>query len=276
MNPSEITWSPSLWATWKKCPLKFKIRADMWTGSPARSQRIPALAVPGLVIDRLFETWLRRGNYNDFSWLQGNYDDVFQQVELEGKPTWIAPEESPYIRRTTRSSVRILFDLLHTHQLLNPCMGIQTKFRESIADGINIVGAIDLWTIRKDGALVVVDFKNYGAKTHRSVDQLHFYALALQKLKGREPEEAGYLCFNPSSPGYRKSKLRLCDQKRLLARIGRANAALKGDEFKAKYNFMSCSRFCEVRFACPEFGRRREEYLVAKKAATSVPSRTLF
>jgi RecB family exonuclease len=237
--------------------MKFKIKAAKWTKPKTKPDRRTAvLAVPGLVIDTLFEMWLYRREFTNGDWLKDNYDMVWDMTVAKRRPKWSRPEEADRVRKQTFESIRILYQLLHKHDLLNEEMGIQTAFHELIADQIAIAGAMDLWTLRKDGTLVLVDFKNFCSPRPRSTDQLHFYAMALKQILGCEPDEAAYLGFHPDSPGYRHRKLRHCDRQKLLARMERATEARACGEFKAKYNGYSCPRFCEVRFGCPEFLKR--------------------
>ena len=161
--------------------------------------------MPGLVIDKLFELWFFRREWENYEWLMDNFVLVWRMMQEQKKPKWNSQHEHDCIRRQTQSSIQILYRLLHQHDLLNDKMGVQTAFHESIAEGVSIPGAIDLWTVRKNGQLVCVDFKNFQSSTHRSVDQLHFYAIALKRVLGREPDEAGYVCFHPGYSGYRKS-----------------------------------------------------------------------
>ncbi len=209
------------------------------------------LAVPGLVIDKLFELWLYRAQFDDLDWLKRNFDMVWSMTADKQKPKWIDADHEAHIKHQTQRSVLVLFGLLHEHGLLGEKIGIQTEFHVTVADGISIAGAIDMWSITRDNRLIVVDFKNYGSASHRSVDQLHLYALALEKIMGRAPDEAGYVCFHPRFPGYRKTTLRPCDRNRLLARIRRATEERIIGKCKAKYNAFTCPRFCEVRNACP-------------------------
>ncbi|MCZ7645817.1 MAG: PD-(D/E)XK nuclease family protein [Planctomycetota bacterium] len=254
-NPSPVTmWSASSWATWKMCPFKWKLKAEKWGRPRSKTDtRMAVHAMPGLVVDRLFELWLHRREFQDFAWLEANFSMVWNLVESRQKPKWQHEAETAYVQRQTWRSVGILFDLLHKHRLLNAEMGIQTDYHEEIATGISIAGAIDLWTILPNGKLLVVDFKNAGSNSRRSVDQLHFGALALGRLLGREPDEAAYVCFHPQCAGYRKVILRDCDRKKLLARLARATEARKAGTCPAKYSAFSCPRWCEVRFACPTF-----------------------
>ena len=135
-------------------------------------------------------------------------------------------------------------------------MKIQTDFHEMITDRIAFAGAIDLCTMRKDNTLVLVDFKNFMSARKRSADQLHIYAMAIEKMFGRTPDEAGYVCFNPEFPGYRIRMLRQCDRNKLLARLERATDDRIAGKFKVKYNYFTCPRYCEVRFGgCPAFKR---------------------
>lgn len=249
-----VMWSASSWATWKQCPHKLFLREQKWSRpGEKRDSRMAVMAVPGLVVDRLFELWLHRREFTNATWLRDNFELVWQMVGEKTRPKWNSDEEHACIKGQTQRSVTVLYTLLHQHQLLNEQMGIQTEFHEEIAEGISVAGAIDLWTTRPDGAVVVVDFKNFASNSHRSVDQLHFYAMALKRLNGREPDEAGYVCFHPAYGGYRKVTLRECDRNKLLARIAKATTAKRAGEFPAKYSYVTCPRFCEVRFACDKF-----------------------
>jgi hypothetical protein len=257
-TPELCMWSPSSWASWKQCPQKWKIRADKWNNPHAKpDRRIAVIAIPGLVIDSLFEMWLHRGDYQDREWLDQNYDMVWRMVTAKRKPKWNRPEtEEATLLKETAKSVGILYDLLHQHRLLNKEMHIQNDFHEVIAPGISIAGAIDLWTFRDDGTLVLVDFKNARADKHRSIDQLHIYSLAIERSVGAEPDEVGYVCFSPEAPGYQRRELRQCDRQKLMARLERASQDRREGRCSAKYNSFYCPRYCEVRFGCPEFMKR--------------------
>jgi hypothetical protein len=253
-NEKHIMWSASSWATWKQCPHKLFLREQKWSRpGEKRDSRMAVMAVPGLVVDRLFELWLHRREFTNTAWLRENFDLVWEMVVGKARPKWSSEEERVCIKGQTQRSVTILYKLLHEHQLLNKEMGIQTEFHEPVAEGISVAGAIDLWTVRPNGAMVVLDFKNFGSNSHRSVDQLHFYAMALKRVFGREPEEAGYVCFHPAYAGYRKVALRQCDRNKLLSRIAKATIAKRSDEFPMKYSYVTCPRFCDVRFACEKF-----------------------
>jgi hypothetical protein len=250
-----LLWSATSWATWKQCPLKLRLREEKWSYPQASADGncLSALAVPGLVIDRLFELWLHRREFDNIEWLHTNFEMLWALVESKSRVKWLRPIERERTYAQTKRSVNVLFELLHQHQLLNKEMGIQTEFHEKIGSEIVIAGAIDLWTIRRDGTLVVVDFKNFGSYGHRSVDQLHFYAIALKRILGREPDEGGYVCFHPAYRGYRKTELRQCDRNKLMVRLARATAARRAGEFPAKYNYIACPRYCEQRFRCELF-----------------------
>jgi hypothetical protein len=255
---SELTlWSASSWATWKQCPLKFRIKNARWENPEFRSDtRTAVMAVPGLVVDRLFELWLYRDDFEDLDWLKGNFAMVWAMIRDKRKPKWLNADEEERIRQQTQRSVLILFDLLHKHDLFGEKRGIQTDFHMKVSPRIAIAGAIDLWVIRRDGKLVVVDFKNFGSNSNRSIDQLHFYAMALEKLLGRIPEEAGYVCFHPAYAGHRNVVLRPCDRNKLMVRLERATEQRAAGFSAAKYNEFLCPRFCEVRFGCAEFVKR--------------------
>ena len=250
-------WSASSWAMWKQCPHKLQLREQKWSTPRNKPDSRSAIwAVPGLVVDKLFQLWFYRREFYNKEWLQDNFDLVWEMTLDQKRPKWMDEDEHNYIRVRTQKSVAILYKLLHQHELLNEKIGIQTEFHEPISDGISIAGAIDLWSIRNDGKLVVVDFKNFGSNSHRSVDQLHFYAMALKRILGREPDEAGYVCFHPGYEGYRKAVLRPCDRNRLLARIKRATVEKQSGNCPAKYSFVTCPRFCEMRFQCTTFKQK--------------------
>lgn len=252
--PKVTMWSASSWATWKTCPLKWKIKSEKWANPHTKSDtRMAVFAVPGLVVDRLFELWLHRRDFEDFEWFEDNFKTVWRLVESKYKPKWTNEDEVKSTKLQTWRSLRVLFDLLHKHELLNETMGIQTEYHELIDEGISIAGAIDLWTVRPDGKLIVVDFKNFGSNTHRSIDQLHFGAMALERILGSTPAEAAYVCFHPSYAGYRKVPLRAADRNKLMARLKRATKDRVTGKCPAKYSAYSCPRWCEVRFACDHF-----------------------
>jgi len=255
--PKPIMFSSSSWATFKSCPHRLWLREQKWSMPNQRPDcRLASLAVPGLVIDKLFELWLYRREFENYEWLTNNFSLVWRMMLEQKRPKWVSDHEHQCVRRQTQSSVQILYRLLHQHDLLNDQMGVQTAFHESVGDGVSIAGAIDLWCIRKDNTFVIVDFKNFQSGTRRSVDQLHFYAMALKRIVGREPDEAGYVCFHPGYSGYRKTVLRQCDRNKLLARLARAVQARREDKHPMRWNPVSCGRYCEQRFACEEFRKR--------------------
>jgi hypothetical protein len=250
-----VMWSPSSWAAWKQCPMKWRIRADRWSHPETKTdKRIATLAVPGLVIDRLFELWLYRGEFEDRQWLHDHFNMVWRMIRAKRKPKWKNPSEETTLLKQTLQSVDILYGLLHRHHLLNANhMKIQTEFHEMITGRIAIAGAIDLCTMRNNKTLVLVDFKNFQSAKKRSTDQLHIYAMAIEKMFGRTPDEAGYLCFHPAFPGYRIRMLRHCDRNKLMARLERATEARFQGRIQARYSYWYCPRYCECRFGCDAF-----------------------
>ncbi len=250
-------WSPSSWATWKQCPAKFKIKSERWSNPERRTDsRIAVLAVPGLVIDQLFEMWLHRESFEDHEWLAANFDMTWNMVVSKRRPKWSSPAEEQDVLVQTHESVGILYNLMHEHDLFGEKRGIQEEFHLRLTDRFSIAGGIDYWCERRDGKLVLLDFKNFSSNRLRSTDQLHFYALALAKIFGREPDEAGYLCFNPKYSAYQRRELRRCDRQKLLSRLERATDARAAGRFEPKWSPFGCGQFCEVRFGCKLFRER--------------------
>ena len=105
-----ITWSASSWEAWKRCPLKFKIRADKWSKPQMKRDRRSAVyAIPGLVVDKLFELWLHRGQYKDSKWLHENFEMVWNMMLANRKPKFKDDKECQELMKQVKASVTSLY-----------------------------------------------------------------------------------------------------------------------------------------------------------------------
>ena len=251
-----IVWSPSSWALWKQCPAKYRIKkVERWQHPGLGPD--PAfikLAVPGLVVDRLLQFWIYRGEYESTQWIEENFDFVWDMVQQQNNPVWDNQTETVETQEESLkgllTAVRMLQELgLHRYQLI-----AQPRMFEQIDPAYAITGSADLLMLDYDGdEHILIDFKNAHTRERTTKDQLLIYMMGLERSLDITIGKAGYLLFNPRLEQWKWISMNPVHRERLKERMAEATSLAESGQFAFKYNYYSCSRFCDARFACERY-----------------------
>jgi hypothetical protein len=250
-----IIWSPSSWALWKSCPVKYRIKnLERWQHPELKEdQTFAKLAIPGLVVDRVLQFWIHRNQFEDKQWLQDNFEMFWTMVLSEIKPKW-SELESIAIKKETQLGLRSAIYMLEELDLSQYDWLVQPKFFEKVTDDFSIAGAADLLLVEHDSTnAILIDFKNSHSRERLTKDQLLFYQIGLKKGTPYSFIRSGYLMFNPRLEDWKWFKIDERHEQKLIKSLSEATAKVINEEFDYKWNQFSCPRYCEVRFGCMMF-----------------------
>lgn len=251
-----IVWSPSSYALWKQCPVKYKIKKiERWEKpSRKRDHYLMRLAVPGLVVDQLIQLWFHRSNFNDTSWLHDNFEMVWNKVISEIRPKWDSDEELLEKIEETKSGLTNAVKLLQPLKLYSNKAIVQPSFLEQITDLFSITGAADLiLTSMCDGTSIIVDLKNAYNRNKVTKEQLILYQIGIEKKYGLDISKVGYCLFNQRVNDWKWFKINEKHKTDLMLKLNDATDTVLLGEFKHNWNFYDCPRFCDARFGCDKF-----------------------
>lgn len=212
------------------------------------------LAVPGLVVDKLLQFWIYRKEFTSVEWLAENFDMVWAMVENEVRPQWASEEElSTTIKETMdglHTAVTMLRELHPERFNLIP----QPSFFEQVTDEFALTGSADLLMADESTKeAILIDFKNAHSRERMTKDQLVIYQIGLERSTQYTIRKGGYLLFNPRLRQWKWFDLVPRHREKLLVTLRDATDELLKGEFPFHWNHYSCTRFCDVRFACDMF-----------------------
>ena len=249
------TWSPSSWELWKQCPAKYRIKR-LTFGSrpyPKEDRSLAKLAVPGLVVDRLLQLWLCRQQFDDTAWLDDNFEMIWNLVPQEHQPKWASSEEMELSRLETIGGMKIAVAMLSEFDLSDYSILTQPSFREQITSEFSIAGSADLLLVNKaSNEATLIDFKNAHSRERMTKDQLLIYQIGLTNMFTLF-KRCGYLLFNPRVQEWKWFTFTPDHKAALIEKLSQATRHVERQEFDYNWNLFSCTRFCEVRFACEKF-----------------------
>lgn len=248
-----VIWSPTSWSLWKSCPAKYRIKhVERWQHrEEPRDQEFAKLAIPGLVVDKLLQFWLHRRQFEDILWPIDNFSMVWSLVEAEIQPQWIGNVERESVSKETRQGLDTALRMLSAIALDNYSLTTQASFFTRINESFGLVGSADLLLVdKKTNEGTLIDFKNAHSRQRMTKDQLVIYQMGLEATRGIRIKKGGYLLFNPRLEEWKWFDLHDGFRKRLLTRLSDATKQVQSGEFPFKWNYFSCSRFCDVRFLC--------------------------
>ncbi len=251
-----ITWSPSSWELWKQCPAKYRIkRVDIWKQAlPKEDRSLAKLAVPGLVVDRLLQLWLCRQQFDDTTWLDDNFEMIWNLVSQEHQPKWASSGETELSRCETIGGLKIAVQMLREFNLSEYSIHTQPSFREQITSEFSIAGSADLLLVNKaSNEATLIDFKNAHSRERMTKDQLLIYQIGLERTRSLIFKRCGYLLFNPRLQEWKWFTFTPDHKAALIEKLSQATRLVEKQEFDYNWNHFSCTRFCEVRFACEKF-----------------------
>ena len=208
------------------------------------------------MVDRLLQFWLYREQYDDTTWLDENFEMVWNMIHQQNNPAWESTVEREEVLAETmlglHNAVRMLKELdLKRYQLV-----AQPHFFEQIHSDFAITGAADLLMLAYErDEHVLIDFKNAHNRDRMTRDQLLIYQMGLEKSLDIKIARAGYLLFNPRLQQWKWIPMNPVHRERLKDKLAEATYQVESGQFKFKYNYYSCSRFCDARFACEKYKR---------------------
>jgi len=261
-----IIWSPSSWELWKTCPAKYRIKKiEKWQRPNLKEDTHYAkLAVPGLVVDKMLQLWLHRKKFHDKVWLNDNIEMVWSLVENEINPRWTCEEEIQTIKEETWSGLNTAIRMLEELDIDKYDLWVQPTFFENISTAFSITGSADLLMVEKtSGNGLLIDFKNAHRRARITKDQLTIYKIGLTKKASFNIAKAGYLLYNPRVEEWKWFKLSKAIENKLLERLAEATEDVISQQFDYKWNYFTCTRFCDVRIHCEMF-----QQLIGRKTRT--------
>ena len=138
----------------------------------------------------------------------------------------------------------------------------QPSFFEQVTDDFALTGSADL--LMGDDSTneaILIDFKNAHSRERMTKDQLVIYQIGLERTTQYTIHKAGYLLFNPRLRQWKWFDLRSHYREKLLCRLKEATEELLKGEIAFNWNHYTCTRFCDVRFACDMFRHHVGKYI---------------
>lgn len=258
-----IVWSPSSWALWKQCPMKYKIKKiNRWTEPKRKKDHfLMNLAVPGLVVDRLIQLWFYRNKLEDCIWFEDSFEMIWNEVYHQTHPRWENDTQLNNARNETWEGLKNCVEMLYSLDLPTYSIFPQVSFFEPIEDKpFALTGAADLLLVSKQNdTAILIDLKNAHYREKVTKDQLIIYKLGIEQSWGIHINQVGYLLFNPRVKDWKWFTISPAIQNKLINNIAKATLQVQNEEFDYKWNFYGCPRFCDARFSCDKFQKLIEK-----------------
>jgi len=251
-----MIWSPSSWSLWKQCPAKYRIgHIERYEHlDEERDTAYAKLAVPGLVVDKLLELWLHRGEFQDINWPKAQFRMAWSMMESEKQVGWNSDEERLAVVTETKMGLATALTMLSTLELEKYQLFPQASFFQKITKEFAITGRADLLMVDpKNSEGTLIDFKNAHSRQRMTKDQLVIYQMGLEQAKGIKIKRGGYLLFNPRLEAWKWFTLHDGFKQRYLMRLLEATEDVQRGDFPYNWNQFTCVRFCDVRYSCELF-----------------------